>query len=141
MSYPEVVMKARLAVLSSLVLLAAPLAAQGGMGAGRGNPMAMLSVPTTELLTEQLALSAEQQPKVAALIAAYDSTTVTDRAAVAKLIEAGDMQAMRGDPSMARVREARTKFTTDLKAMLTAEQVAKYDELYPQRMGRRPGGN
>ncbi|MEZ4377576.1 MAG: hypothetical protein R3B35_04735 [Gemmatimonadales bacterium] len=136
-------MKARLAVLSSLVLLAAPLAAQGGgMGAGRGgNPMAMLSVPTAEVLTEQLALTAEQQPKVTALVAAYDSTTKTDREAVAKLMEAGDMQAMRGNPAMAKVREARTKFTTDLKALLTADQVAKYDELYPQRMGRRPGGN
>lgn len=135
-------MKARLAVLSTLVLLAAPLAAQGGgMGAGRGNPMAMLSVPTAEVLTEQLALTAEQQPKVAALIAVYDSTTKTDREAVAKLMEAGDMQAMRGNPAMAKVREARTTFTTELKALLTADQVAKYDELYPQRMGRRPGGN
>lgn len=136
-------MKARLAVLSSLVLLAAPLAAQGGgMGPGRGgNPMAMLSVPTAEVLTEQLALTAEQQPKVAALVAAYDSTTKADREAVAKVMESGDMQAMRGNPSMAKVREARTKFTTDLKALLTADQVAKYDELYPQRMGRRPGGN
>ena len=86
--------------------------------------------------------ASEQTPRlVTALVAAYDSTTKADREAVAKLMEAGDMQAMRGNPAMAKVREARMKFTTDLKALLTADQVAKYDELYPQRMGRRPGGN
>ncbi|HET9064734.1 MAG TPA: hypothetical protein VFN22_02785 [Gemmatimonadales bacterium] len=134
-------MKARLAVLSSLALLAAPLAAQGGGGGMRGNPMAMLEVPATGTLTEQLTLTPEQVTKVTALAAAYDSNTVKDRAAVAKLLEAGDMQALRGNESFTKVREARTKFATDLKALLTPAQVAKYDELYPARGGRRPGGN
>ncbi len=133
-------MKARLAVLSSLALLAAPLAAQGG-GGMRGNPMSMLQVPATATLTEQLTLTTDQVTKVTVLAAAFDSSTVTDRAAVAKLIEAGDMQALRGNASFTKVREARTKFATDLKAFLTPAQVTKYDELYPARGGRRPGGN
>ncbi|MEO8479091.1 MAG: hypothetical protein ABI542_05600 [Gemmatimonadota bacterium] len=132
-------MKARLAVLSSLVLLAAPLAAQGG-GAMRGNPMSMLEVPATATLTEQLTLTADQVTKVTVLAAAFDSSTVKDRTAVAKLIEAGDMQALRGNESFTKVREARTKFTADLKAILTPAQVTKYDELYPARV-RRPSGN
>lgn len=133
-------MKARLAVLSSLALLAAPLAAQGGGGGMRSNPMSMLEVPATATLTEQLALTPEQVTKVTVLSAAYDSTTAKDRAAVAKVIEAGDMQALRSNESFTKVREARTKFATDLKAILTPAQVTKYDELYPTR-GRRPSGN
>lgn len=134
-------MKARLAVLSSLALLAAPLAAQGGGGSARGgNPMSMLEVPATATLTEQLTLTPEQVTKVTVLSAAYDSATAKDRAAVAKVMEAGDMQALRGNESFTKVREARTKFATDLKAILTKDQAAKYDELYPTR-GRRPSGN
>jgi hypothetical protein len=51
------------------------------------------------------------------------------------------MQGM-GDPDaqkhMTVMREARTKLATDIKAAVTPEQAAKYDELYPAR--RRPQG-
>lgn len=132
-------MKSLLAGLATVALAVAPLAAQGG-GGMRGNPQSMLSVPTAATLTEQLSLTPEQVAKVTALTAAYDSSTVKERAEVTKLMESGDMQAMRGNASFTKVREARTKFATDLKALLTPTQVAKYDELYPARRGR-PQGN
>jgi Spy/CpxP family protein refolding chaperone len=128
-------------MLAALALVAAPLAAQGGGMAGRGNPMAMLSVPTVDTLTHQLGLTADQQVKVKALVATYDSSTATDRAEVSKVMAAGNMQALRGNASFGKVREARTKFVAALKEVLTPEQVTKYDALYPSRMGRRPSGN
>lgn len=128
-------------MLAAVALVAAPLAAQGGGMGSRGNPMAMLSVPTVDTLTRQLGLSADQQGKVKALVAAYDSTTATDRAAVSKVMAAGDMQALRGNPALGKLREARSAFVAALKDVLTAAQATKYDELYPSRMGRRPRGS
>lgn len=137
-------MKVRFAMLASLAMFAMPLAAQGG-GQGMGRMGGgMMTVPSADTLAAQLSLSADQKTKVAAVIKTYEESTKDARAAMAKAMEGGDMQAMRDNPdfqkNMTSMREARTKMTADIKAVLTAEQSAKYDELYPARGGRRPGG-
>lgn len=141
-------MKARSLLLASLVLVASPLAAQGGgqggqrMGGGRGM---MTALPPLDTLTAQLTLTAEQQPKVAELLATYTSSTKASQEFVTKLMADGGMAGMRDNPEamahLTALRQGREKFTTALKEILTAPQAARYDELYPQRMGRRPGGN
>lgn len=136
-------MKVRFAVLAALAVVAAPLAAQGGGQMRQGGGM-MAAAPTLDSLKVQLTLTEEQLPKVEAALAAYEASTKDAQAFVAKVRASGDMQAMRDNPDAAKhmgtLRDARTKLATDIKAVLTTEQAAKYDELYPQRMGRRPGG-
>ncbi len=142
-------MKKAISMLAVAVILAAPLAAQGGGmgGGGRGMGMgAMTAVPNADTLAAQLTLTAEQKPKVAELVKSFDTSTKSVRDWMAGLQANGGMAAMRDNPgaqdSLTKLRNARTKFATDLKALLTAQQAAKYDELYPTRpagMGR-PGG-
>jgi hypothetical protein len=135
-------MKVRFALLASLAMLAAPLAAQGNTGMRTGGGM-MGAAPTIDSLKAQLTLTAEQLPKVEAALAAYQASTKDAQAFMAKIRESGNMQGMRDNPDamkhMTTLREARAKLATDIKAAVTTEQAAKYDELYPQRMGRRPG--
>ncbi len=136
-------MKVRFAMLASLALFAMPLAAQGGGQGMRMGGGGMMAVPSADTLAAQLSLSADQKTKVAAVIKTYEESTKDARAAMAKAMEGGNMQAMRDNPdfqkNMTSIRDARTKMTADLKAIFNTEQAAKYDELYPQR-GRRPGG-
>jgi hypothetical protein len=138
-------MKARLTLAAAMVMLALPLAAQGGAagGAPRGPGMGMMSaVPNVDTLAAQLTLTAEQKPKVAEAVAAFETATKDAREFMAKAQSAGGMQGMRDNPDfqkhMTTLRDARAKLATDIKAAVTAEQGAKYDELYPQR--RRPQG-
>lgn len=140
-------MKVRSLLLASLALVAAPLAAQGGgqagqrMGGGRGMTAAL---PALDTLTAQLGLTAEQQPKVAELLANYGTSTKASQEFITKLQAEGGMASMRDNPEamahMTALRQGREKFTTELKALLTPAQVTTYDELYPQRPGRRPAG-
>jgi Spy/CpxP family protein refolding chaperone len=133
-------MKSRFAVLAALVAFALPLAAQGGPPGDMRNTMT--AVPNVDTLAAQLSLTAEQKPTVAAAVTAFEVATKDARDAMTKLMSGGDMAAMRDNPdaqkSMTTIREERTKMVTAIKAAITAEQAAKYDELYPQR--RRPGG-
>jgi Spy/CpxP family protein refolding chaperone len=135
-------MKVRFALLASLAVLAAPLAAQGGQGMRMGGGM-MGTPPSIDTLSAQLALTAEQKPKVEAALAAYTESTKDAREFMTKAMAGGGMAGMRDNPEamkhLTTIREARTKLATDIKAAVTPEQAAKYDELYPQRMGRRPG--
>lgn len=139
------VMKSRIAVLAALVAFAMPLVAQGGPPPGgmRAGGM-MTAVPNVDTLAAQLTLTAEQKPKVAAAVTAFELATKDAREAMAKAQAGGDMQAMRSNPdfqkNMTTIRDARLKMTAEIKAAITQEQATKYDELYPQRMGRRPSG-
>ncbi len=139
-------MKKAISILAVAVIMAAPLAAQGGGMRGGMGMGAMTAVPNADTLAAQLTLTAEQKPKVAELVKSFDTSTKGVRDWMAGLQASGGMAAMRDNPgaqdSLTRLRDARTKFGTDLKALLTPAQVAKYDELYPMRpagMGR-PGG-
>mgnify|MGYP001342999365 CR=1 FL=1 len=134
-------MKSRLAVLAALVAFALPLAAQGG--GMRGGAM-MTAVPSVDTLAAQLNLTAEQKPKVAAAVTTFETTTKEAREFLAKqMADGGGMQGMRDNPDfqkhMTTLRDGRATLAASIKAAVTAEQAAKYDELYPQR-GRRPGG-
>lgn len=135
-------MKSRFAVLTALVALAMPLAAQGGAPGGM-RPGMMGAAPNVDTLAAQLTLTAEQKPKVAAAVAAYELATKDAREFMTKA-QGGDMASMRDNPdfqkNMTTIRDARTKMVAEIKAAVTPEQGAKYDELYPQRMGRRPSG-
>lgn len=136
-------MKARLAVLAAMAVVALPLAAQGGNAGGppRMGMGMMTAVPHIDSLTAQLSLTAEQKPKVATAITAFETTTKDAREFLAKMQAQGGMQGMRDNPDaqkhLTTLREARTKLATDIKAAVTAEQAAKYDELYPQRRPRQ----
>lgn len=140
-------MKKAISMLAVAVIMAAPLAAQGGgmgMGGGRGMGGGMMAVPNADSLSSQLSLSAEQKPKVAALVKNFETSTKSVRDWMTGLQASGGMAAMRDNPgaqdSLTKLRDARTKFTTDLKALLTPEQVAKYDQLYPAMRPRQGGG-
>lgn len=132
-------MKSRFAVLAAMVALAMPLAAQGGAPGGMRNMMS--AVPNVDSLASQLTLTAEQKPKVAAAVAAFEVATKDAREFMTKAMSGGDMASMRDNPDFQKnatiVRDERTKMATAIKAALTPEQVTKYDELYPMR--RRPG--
>ena len=132
-------MKSRFAVLAAMVALAMPLAAQGG-APGMRNMMS--AVPNVDSLAAQLTLTAEQKPKVAAAVTAFEVATKDAREFMTKAMSGGDMTAMRDNPDFQKnatiVREERTKMATAIKAALTPEQATKYDELYPMR--RRPSG-
>lgn len=134
-------MKSRFAALAAMVALAMPLAAQGGPPPGGMRNM-MNEVPNVDTLAAQLTLTAEQKPKVAAAVAAFEMSTKEARESLAKAMAGGDMASMRDNPdfqkNMTTIRDARTKMVTEIKAAVTAEQAAKYDQLYPER--RRPGG-
>lgn len=136
-------MKVRFAVLASLAVLAAPLAAQGGGQMMRQGGGMMGAAPSIDTLSAQLGLTAEQKPVVEAALKAYGEATKDAQAFLAKLRESGTMQGMRDNPDamkhMGTMREARAKLATDIKAAVTPEQAAKYDELYPQQR-RRMGG-
>lgn len=138
-------MKSRFAVLTALVALALPLAAQGaGAPGGMRGGMMMGAAPNVDSLAAQLTLTSEQRPKVAAAVAAYELSTKEASEFMAKAQAGGNMMSMRDNPDfqkhMTVIREARTKMAAEIKAAITPEQATKYDELYPQRMGRRPGG-
>ena len=132
-------MKSRFGMLAMLLALALPLAAQGGAPGMRNM---MTAVPDVDTLAAQLTLTAEQKPKVATAVAGFESSTKDAREFMTKAMAGGGMASMRDNPDaqkhLTTIREARTKMVTEIKAALTTEQAARYDELYPQR--RRPGG-
>lgn len=132
-------MKARFALMTALAFAAAPLAAQGGPPGGMMN---MFSVPNVDTLTAQLSLTAEQQPKIAELVKAFEVATKESRDFLTKAMEGGNMQALRDNPDaaahMTKVRDARTKLVADMKLLFTPVQITRYDELNPVR--RRPQG-
>jgi hypothetical protein len=133
-------MKSRFGVLAMLVAFALPLTAQGGAPGMRNM---MTAVPNVDSLTAQLSLTAEQKPKVATAVATFETSTKDAREFMTKAMAGGGMASMRDNPDaqkhLTAIRDARTKMATEIKAAITPEQAAKYDELYPQRM-RRPGG-
>lgn len=105
--------------------------AQGGGGGGRGmmNPQTQL-----DAMTSQLGLTAEQQPKVLAILQDSQKKMMEIRNSGA---DPADMR-----PKMMAVREDQQ---TKIKAVLTDDQKPKYDAMIQaqqQRMrnGGGPGG-
>ena len=128
-------MKSRFALLAMVMVSAAPLAAQGGGGMGRGGNRMM----NADTLTAVYSLSADQKTKTEALLKVYNDGT------------AATMAWMRTQPrgsvpadSMTKLRDAMTKFNADFKALLAGPQIAKFDSIQAARAarmgGRGPGG-
>lgn len=109
---------------------------QYGRGQGRGQMMNMTPEQRADMqaqrLTKQLGLSAEQTEKVKQM----------------ELARVQEMQAMRGQASAGGDRETmrqnmqamRTKYDTQLKGILTADQYTQYSQLQQDRMNGRMGG-
>jgi Spy/CpxP family protein refolding chaperone len=116
--------------------------ASGGMGG-----MRMMQGPTLEGLTTALKLDSAQQVKVKELLDTYQAETKAPRETMMEnmgMVREGavTMESVReaNQQAMTKIREQRDKLYADIKALLTAEQVPRFDTwLSQQRMGgRRP---
>lgn len=88
---------------------------------------------TTDMMKERLSLSAAQLTKVDSLNVAY--AKALDQV-MEKEREAGNgFEGMRQ-----KMEENETKKREEFKAILTAEQLAKYDEIIAERRRNRQGG-
>jgi hypothetical protein len=133
-------MKSRFALMAMMVIAAAPLAAQGGGGGGMGGmPRMARGINNDSIMAGVLNLSAEQRAKYKATLDAFNT---------ANMSLSTYMRAQRGaggdvsPDSTAKQQALRAKLTTDLKALLTADQVKLFDSVVaatPQG-GRRGGG-
>ena len=111
----------------SAALCTVPVMAQGGGGGGRGmmmNPQAQV-----DSMTEQLGLTAEQQPKVLAILQETQKKMMEIRNSGA---DPADMR-----PKMMALREEQQ---TKVKAVLTDEQKPKYDAMIQAQMNRMRNG-
>jgi Spy/CpxP family protein refolding chaperone len=134
-------MKSRLALVAMLVVAAAPLAAQGGggpPGGGRGMGGRGMNI---EAMTTLYTLTPEQVTKADALIKAYqESTRPLQQYMMAQRQGGGEVNA----DSMKKSTDLRTKFNADIKALLTGDQVKKFDSVQAAQAarmgGRGPGG-
>lgn len=128
-------MKARLALLA-MVVAAAPLAAQGGGGMGRGMraPRGVMNVDT---MTAVLGLDEATKAKYQSVLDDYNKNNM------AMMQYRRSLQGEEMSPdSMKKMQDMRTKVNTDLRALLNADQQKKFDSVVaatPQ-FGRRGGG-
>ena len=112
--------------LCSAALCATPMLAQAGGGAPGGGGGRGMMTPDAQLasLTTALTLSADQQAKIKPILEA-DAAKIT----VLRTAQDPDMRT--------KMTAIRTEQHAAIKALLTADQAAKYDAM-PQ--GRGPGG-
>jgi len=129
-------MKPRFALLAMVLVSAAPLAAQGGGGMGRGNRMM-----NADTLTALYGLSAEQKTKTEGLIKIYNDGTA---ATMAWMRTQRQAQEPVPPDTTKKLQDAMAKFNTDFKALLAGPQIAKFDSIQAARAarmgGRGPGG-
>jgi len=119
-------------VLVAMVFVAGML--QTAFGQGRQGPR-MTPQQQADTLGKKLGLDSTTVAKVAAI---YDKSQ-KDVAAKRTELQGGDMDAMR-----TAMTEIRTKANEDIKALLTKEQVVKFEEVLKeqqQRMMNRPPRN
>jgi periplasmic protein CpxP/Spy len=86
--------------------------------------------PSIEMMTTNLSLTAEQVPKVKAVLDAQRQK----------------MTELRGDSNLSqedrrtKMQEMRTDMTAKMKEILTPEQFAKFEKMGPGMRGNRPPG-
>lgn len=121
----------RTMVALAMVVVAVPVAAQGGQG---GNPEARTAMQQrqNEMMFRGITLTEEQKAKI-------DSIQTAGRAAMQSAMQGGGMQ----DPAAReRMQEMRAKQMTDIRAVLTAEQQTLFDtnraNMPAPGAGRRP---
>ncbi|MCC3158215.1 hypothetical protein LJ737_13285 [Hymenobacter sp. 15J16-1T3B] len=99
-----------------------------GMGREQRTPEQRADMQT-QRLTNQLTLTAEQQPKVRAIFLAQANEVDAARASMTP--GSVDREAMRQ-----KMQEGRARYDEQLKAVLTPEQYAKYQQQREDRMER-----
>ena len=120
-------MRAGAVALCSAALCAVPMMAQGGGGAPGGGGGRGMMTPDAQLaqLTTTLTLSADQQAKIKPILDA-DAKKIAD-------IRSSGEDMLTARPKIMAIR---TDQHAAIKALLTADQAAKYDAM-PQGRGRR----
>ncbi|MBO0360779.1 hypothetical protein J0X19_22660 [Hymenobacter sp. BT186] len=109
---------------------AAPMGRGNRMGQGRGNlTPEQRAEMQTKRLTTQLGLTADQTTKVQAIALAENQELATLRGKYA----AADSRQGAGQ----EMKALRDKYETQLKAVLTPEQLTKYDQLRDERTDNR----
>lgn len=132
----------RMLVATALVLVAMPLAAQGGMGGGQGGMgggmgggqgRGAMQQRQNEMLFRGITLTDAQRATV-------DSLQTAQRTAMMEMMQSGAMQ----DPAAReRMMAMRTKHNDDIRALLTPEQRTQFDKNLAEMPqggmgGRRP---
>jgi periplasmic protein CpxP/Spy len=125
----EETMKAmRMLVATALVLVAMPMAAQGGMGGGQGR--GAMQQRQNEMLFQGITLTEAQRAKI-------DTLQAAQRTAMQEMMQSGAMQ----DPAAReRVAAMRTKHNDDIRAVLTPEQRTQFEKNLADMPTRGPGG-
>lgn len=125
----------RMLVATALVLVAMPMAAQGGMGGGQGGMgggqgRGAMQQRQNEMLFKGITLTDAQRAKV-------DTLQTAQRTAMQEMMQSGAMQ----DPAAReRVAEMRTKHNNDIRALLTPEQRTQFDKNLAEMPNRGMGG-
>jgi len=131
----------RMLVATALVLVAMPMAAQGGMGGGQGGMGGMggmgggqgrgaMQQRQNEMLFKGITLTEAQRAKI-------DTLQTAQRTTMQEMMQSGAMQ----DPAAReRVAEMRTKHNDDIRAVLTAEQRTQFDKNLAEMPNRGMGG-
>lgn len=122
----------RLLILAAMVFVSGLL--QVAFAQPQGQGMRMSPKQRADTLGKQLSLDSVTVAKVAAIMEKSQKQMMDKRDELQ-----GDMEGMRA--AMTEIRETQTK---DIKALLTKEQVKKYDEILKQqqqRMQNRPPRN
>lgn len=122
-------MKFRFALLATLVVVAAPLAAQGGRRGGGGMNVDNMATMYT--------LSADQKTRTDSLVKIFTAGTAATQAWIRSEAQAG---AVANADSAKKVADARARFNADFKALLTPDQAKKFDSVQANPPARRGGG-
>ena len=118
----------RMLVATALVLVAMPMAAQGGMGGGQGR--GAMQQRQNEMLFKGITLTEAQRAKI-------DTLQTAQRTAMQEMMQSGAMQ----DPAAReRVAEMRNKHNDDIRAVLTPEQRTQFEKNLAEMPTRGPGG-
>ena len=118
----------RMLVATALVLVAVPMAAQGGMGGGQGR--GAMQQRQNEMLFKGITLTEAQRAKI-------DTLQTAQRTAMQEMMQSGAMQ----DPAAReRVAEMRNKHNDDIRAVLTPEQRTQFEKNLAEMPTRGPGG-
>ena len=131
-------LKRTLTLAALTALLALPAVAQQGPPPGGG--MRRMGVPSIEELTTRLNLTADQQPKVKAMIAQYDTDTKGARDVLMKnmqAVQAGtvDRESVRDESTMAltHMRDRAEQLNKEIRGILDADQQKAFDQYLAER--------
>jgi periplasmic protein CpxP/Spy len=121
----KIVLMMAMTVLATGAISAKAPVAYFQQGQGQGTPEERAE-RQTKMMTEQLALTADQTTKLKPIILAR----LAEQSALREKMQGGDREAM-----MAEFRKLNEKYNPQIKAVLTAEQYTKYEANQAQMRG------